>query len=262
MFTLFSNTTGNDNTATGSQALFSNTTGNDNVANGFQALSSNTDSNNTAIGASALFANTTGFQNTANGFQALRNNIEGIGNTAIGSSAGISVTGSGNVCIGVNVNGEAGASDTTWIRNVYDSVAKWPGGYVDSDNKMGTLASSRRYKEEIKPIKQASEVLYRLKPVSFRYKKEIDRSNALSFGLIAEEVANVDPDLVTPDRDGKPESVRYEAVNAMLLNEFLKEHATVQELKKEIAALKAGLQKVSAQLEVNKAAPQTVLNNQ
>jgi hypothetical protein len=266
MFALFSNTIGNENTATGSQALFSNTIGNDNVANGFQALSSNTESNNTAIGASALFANTTGFQNTANGFQALRNNTEGIGNTAIGASAGISVTGSGNVCIGVNVFGDAGASNTTWIRNVYDSVASGRAVYVDSDGKIGTLASSRRYKEEIKPIKQASEALYRLKPVSFRYKKEVDRSHALSFGLIAEEVANVDPDLVTPDRDGKPETVRYEAVNAMLLNEFLKEHRNVESLKndfqasvaqqqKEIVALTATvkeqasqMQKMSAQL--------------
>jgi len=265
MFTLFSNT-GDENTATGSQALFSNTSGNDNVANGFQALSSNTESNNTAVGASALFANTTGFQNTATGFQALRNNTEGLGNTAIGASAGINVTGSGNICIGVNVTGDPGASDTTWIRNVYDSVASGRAVYVDSDNKVGTLASSRRYKEEIKPIKQASEVLYRLKPVSFRYKKEIDRSRALSFGLIAEEVANVDPDLVTPDRNGKPETVRYEAVNAMLLNEFLKEHLKVESLKndfqatvaqqqKEIVALTATvkeqasqIQKVSAQL--------------
>ena len=278
MFALFSNTDGAGNAATGSQALFSNTTGNANVAIGFQALSSNAESNHTAIGVSALFANTTGFQNTANGFQALQNNTEGIGNTAIGSSAGISITGDGNVCIGVNLSGEAGASNTTWIRNVYDSVASGRAVYADSDGKIGTLASSRRYKEEIKPIKQASEVLYRLKPVSFRYKKEIDRSHALSFGLVAEEVANVDPDLVTPDRDGKPETVRYEAVNAMLLNEFLKEHRNVESLKndfqatvaqqqKEIIALTATvkeqasqIQKVSAQLEASKPAPEVVKN--
>ena len=174
MFTLFSNTDGGFNTANGSQALYSNTTGAGNTATGWQALFSNTTSNG----------------NTANGYQALRNNTEGIGNTAIGSSAGIDTRGSGNVCIGVNVSGDPGASDTTWIRNVYDSVASGRAVYVDSDNKMGTLASSRRYKEEIKPIKQASEVLYRLEPVSFRYKKEIDRSHALSFGLIAEEVAS------------------------------------------------------------------------
>jgi hypothetical protein len=273
MFTLFSNTTGIKNTATGSQALFSNTTGSDNTAIGFQALSSNTESNHTAIGASALLANTTGFQNTAIGFQALQNNTEGSGNTVIGSSAGISITGDGNVCIGVNLSGDAGASNTTWIRNVYDSVASGRAVYADSDGKIGTLASSRLYKEEIKPIKQASEVLYRLKPVSFRYKKEIDRSHALSFGLVAEEVANVDPDLVTPDRNGKPETVRYEAVNAMLLNEFLKEHRKVEDLKKElqatvsqqqkqIDALAAGLQKVSAQVETSNPATQTVLNNQ
>ena len=261
MFTLFSNTTGNENTATGSQALYSNAAGERNTAVGFQALYSNTYNYNTAIGVSALFANTTGFQNTANGFQALQNNTDGSGNTAIGASAGIEIRGSGNVCIGVNVSGEAGASNTTWIRNVYDSVASGRAVYVDFDGKIGTLASSRRYKEEIKPIKQASEVLYRLKPVSFRYKKEIDRSHALSFGLIAEEVANVDPDLVTPDRDGKPETVRYEAVNAMLLNEFLKEHRKVEELteanskprsrssKSRLTRLRRGCRKVSAQLE-------------
>jgi trimeric autotransporter adhesin len=288
MFTLFSNT-GHENTATGSQALFSNTTGHDNVANGFQALSSNTESANTAIGAFALFANTTGVQNTANGFQALYNNTDGFGNTAIGASAGISVTGGGNICIGVNVFGDPGVNDTTWIRNVYDSVASGRAVYVDSDGKMGTLASSRRYKEEIKPIKQASEVLYRLEPVSFRYKKEIDRSHALSFGLIAEEVANVDPHLVTTDRDGKPETVRYEAVYAMLLNEFLKEHRKVQaqdnqvqeqktmiaqlksilerqetqnaEQQEQIEALAAGLQKVTMQIETIRPAPKIVLNN-
>jgi hypothetical protein len=108
----------------------------------------------------------------------------------------------------------------------------------------------------------ASESIFALKPVTFRYKKQYDAKGTRQFGLVAEEVAKVNPELVFPDRDGKPYSVRYEQVNAMLLNEFLKEHQTVQELKTEIAALKSGLQKVSAELELSKAAPQTVLNNQ
>ena len=222
MFALFNNTTGNENTAAGPQALSSNTTGNVNIAIGFQALHSNTDGNNTAIGVSALFANTTGFQNTANGFQALKNNTEGIWKYGHRFFSRHQHNGQWQCLHRRKRFRRAGASNTTWIRNIYDSVASGRAVYVDSDGKIGTLASSRRYKEEIKPIKQASEVLYRLKPVSFRYKKEIDRSHALSFGLIAEEVANIDPDLVTQDRDGKPETVRYEAVNAMLLNEFLK----------------------------------------
>ena len=111
-------------------------------------------------------------------------------------------------------------------------------------------------KTDIKPIDKTSECLLALRPVSFRYKVHKDRTP--QFGLIAEQVAEVNPDLVIYDADGKPYTVRYEAVNAMLLNEFLKEHQTVQELKKQVAELTAGLQKVSAQLELSKAAPQTV----
>jgi len=184
--------------------------------------------------------------------------------------------------------------NTTWIRNVYASVASGRAVYVNSDNKLGTLASSRRYKDEIKPMNKASEALLALKPVTFRYKKEIEPNGAIQFGLIAEEVEKVDPDLVARDAQGKAYSVRYEAVNAMLLNEFLKEHRTVQELKStvakqeaiiakqrkdiqattaqqqtEINALTATLkeqasqiQKVSAQVEVWKSVPQMAGNNQ
>jgi hypothetical protein len=109
---------------------------------------------------------------------------------------------------------------------------------------------------------KASETILALKPVTFRYKKEIDSTGIPQFGLVAEEVEKVNPDLVTRDAEGKLYTVRYDAVNAMLLNEFLKEHRTVQELKKEVAALSAGLQKVSAQLEMSKPAPKTVLNDQ
>jgi len=140
---------------------------------------------------------------------------------------------------------------------------------VNSDHKLGTATSSKRFKENIKPMDKASEVLFSLKPVSFRYKNEIDPAGTPQLGLVAEDVEKVNPDLIVRDKEGKPYSVRYDAVNAMLLNEFLKEHKTVQdqgatiaELKKQIEALTAGLQKVSAQLELSRPAPQTVLNRQ
>jgi len=273
---------GDQNTATGAGALLFNNLGIYNTANGAFALHLNTDGDfNTANGFQALFSNTTGIENTATGYQALFSNTTGNSNTALGANAGLSLTtGSGNVYIGAGTSGDPGESDTTRIRNIYASVANGRAVYVNSDDKIGTLASSRRFKQEIKPMDKASEVLFALKPVSFRYKKEVDPTRSLSFGLIAEEVAEVDPELVTPDPDGKPETVRYEAVNAMLLNEFLKEHskvekltkdfrATVAQQQKEIQALAATvkeqaqqIQKVSAQLEASKPAPQVVKNNQ
>jgi hypothetical protein len=270
-FALFRNATGNSNTASGVGALFSNSTGFNNTANGYNALLSNTIAgDNTAIGTTALFSNTTGEFNTAIGSQALRDNVIGDSNTAIGDSAGFNITGSGNVCIGAGVNGVAGESNITRIRNIYESVATERAVYVTSDNRIGTLSSSRRYKDEITSMQKASEVIHSLRPVSFRYKKEIDPMRVLSFGLIAEEVAEVNPYLVTHDRKGKPETVHYEAINAMLLNEFLKEHrrvqergSTIAELKNEIATLgatvkeqAAQIQKVNDQLEGIRPAPQ------
>jgi hypothetical protein len=253
---LSANTTGNENTAVGSTALFNNTSSS-NTGIGFAALRSNTAGfSNTATGAGALLLNTTGNRNTAYGLRALWTNSTGDGNTGLGVDAGLNLNGSGNVCIGDGVEGASGVSDTTWIRNVYASVATGRAVFVNSDNKIGTMSSSRRFKEEIRPMDQASDVIFALKPVSFRYKKEIDRSHALSFGLIAEEVAEISPELITRDTDGRPQTVRYEAVNAMLLNEFLKEHHTVQEqgatiaeLKKEIAALVATVKEQAAQIQ-------------
>ena len=270
---LLNNTTGDSNTANGFQALSVNTTGNENTAVGSAALLNNTSSSNTGIGFAALRSNTAGFSNTATGggalllnttgarntavgLRALWTNSTGDGNTGLGVDAGLSLNGSGNVCIGDGVEGASGVSDTTWIRNVYTSVASGRAVFVNSDNKIGTMSSSRRFKEEIKPMDQASDVIFALKPVSFRYKEEIDRSHALSFGLIAEEVAEISPELITRDTEGKPQTVRYEAVNAMLLNEFLKEHHTVQEqgatiaeLKKEIAGLVATVKEQATQIE-------------
>jgi hypothetical protein len=301
-FALISNTTGNSNTADGYAALYSNTTGFQNTANGFNALLHNTTGyRNMANGYQALFSNTIGTSNTAEGFQALYHNT-GSNNIGLGSSAGINLTtGGGNVCIGQDVLGVAGESNTTRIRNVYSSVASARAVYVNSDNKIGTLVSSRRFKNEIKPMDKASEAILALKPVTFRYKKEIEPNGAVMFGLIAEEVEKVDPELVTRNDKGEVEAVRYEAVNAMLLNEFLKEHrkieglevtvaqqrkdfdATIAQQQKDfqttaaqqwkkfesklthqqnqIETLTAGLQKVSAQLEASKPEPQMVLNN-
>ena len=256
-FVLFNNTTGNSNTGSGVAALFNNSTGFNNTAIGYNALLSNTTGgDNTGIGITVLFSNTTGEFNTAVGSQALRDNVAGDSNTAIGDSAGFNITGSGNVCIGAGVNGVAGENNITRIRNIYDSAATERAVYVTSDNRIGTLSSSRRYKEEIAPMNSVSEAIYSLTPVSFRYKKNINPAQPLCFGLIAEEVAKASPDLVTSDREGRPETVRYEAVNAMVLNEFLKEHRKVQqqehtisELKNEIARLAVRVKEQATQLQ-------------
>ena len=287
--TLFRNTTGFQNVANGVQALFSNTTGFHNMAAGFQALFSNTTGNhNTADGDNALVHTTTGILNTAVGGHALDQNVTGSSNVGLGFQAGLNITGSGNVCIGENILGLAGESNITRIRNI-GSTAQANGIFVTvgAGGKLGFQVSSRRYKDDIKPMDKASEALFALKPVSFRYKQEIDPARSPDFGLIAEDVATVNPDLVARDEEGKILTVRYQAVDTMLLNEFLKEHkkveeqqASIAELKstvaqqtkdfqaaaahqqKQIEALTAGLQKVSAQVEAGKSAPQVVSNNQ
>jgi trimeric autotransporter adhesin len=275
---LVNNTTGFGNTATGWRALFQNTTGFHNTADGFSALLRNTVGNhNTASGDEALGSNTTGNFNTTDGAHSLENNITGSGNTALGFGAGDNVTTANNViCIGSGVEG-ANVSNSCYIGSVFGQTSSvGTAVFINSSGKLGTITSSRRFKEEIKPMAQASEGLFALKPVIFRYKKEIEPQKIPQFGLVAEDVEAVNPDLVVRDADGKAYAVRYEAVNAMLLNEFLKEHRTVGEQKATIAQLKqdfaeqqrqiealtAGLQKVSAQLEVSKPAPQMVLSNQ
>jgi hypothetical protein len=199
-------------------------------------------------------------------------NLSGDFNTAIGHVAGGSITGNGNVCIGQGVFGERGVNNSTYVHNVNTLTQNFSAGvnnYVTvrlSDGRLGNTAvvSSQRYKEDIKPLDKTSQALYALKPVSFRLKKEFDPTQALGFGLIAAEVEQVDPALVYRNDKDQVESVRYEMVNAMLLNEFLKEHRTVQKQQKEIDALKAELkeqraliQKVNDKVELNKPAPQT-----
>ena len=263
---LLSNTTGANNTANGAFTLFNNTTGGANTANGIGALSSNiSGSSNTAVGNGALTSNTTGDGNTAVG-TALANNTTGSNNIALGVGAGFFVTTAGDViCIGASGQN---LSSSCYIGNIWNQSGGSQAVYVNSDGKLGAQVSSRRFKDEIKPMEQTSEVIYRLKPVSFRYKQEIEPTRPLGFGLIAEEVEEISPHLVTRGRDGQVNAVRYDAVNAMLLNEVLKEHRNVEDLEatitrqqKQIEALTAGLQKVTAQIEMSKRTPQ-IVNNQ
>src|SRR6476619_7202178 len=232
-------TQGFQNVATGVQALFSNSTGFHNTAAGFQALLSNTSGNhNTADGDNALVHDTIGSLNTAIGAHTLEQNITGSSNVALGFQAGFNITGSGNVCIGQNIVGVAGESNVTRIGNIgLTAQANSVFVTVGAGGKLGFQVSSRRYKDDIKPMDRASEALFALKPVSFRYKREIDPARSPDFGLIAEDVATVNPDLVARDEEGEIVTVRYQAVNAMLLNEFLKEHRKVVEQQATITQL-------------------------
>src|SRR5882724_549232 len=219
---LFGLTTGAGNTGVGWYSLFSDTTANFNTGVGAGTLVLNTGDSNTAIGAAALLLNTTGTENTALGGGALGTNT-GSNNTAVGLLAGLAVTTASNViCIGTSGND---VSNSCFIGNIFGSTSSnGVAVLVNSNGRLGTMTSSARFKDEIKPIDKASEALFALKPVSFRYKKEIDPARTSQFGLVAEDVEKVNPDLVVRDKEGKPYSVRYDQVNAMLLNEFLKEH--------------------------------------
>jgi len=279
---LLSNTTGNYNTANGVFALFGNTQGHDNAATGDYALYNNSSgSNNTASGRVALYANTIGDGNAAYGDEALDENTTGSNNTAIGNLAGKDLTtGDNNIDIGYNVLGIAGESNTIRIGNtdINTTIIRGISGQtipsgatviVASNGQLGTMTSSKRFKQDIKPMDKASEALYSLKPVSFRYKKEFDPAGTPQLGLVAEEVEKVNPDLIIRDKEGKPYTVRYEQVNAMLLNEFLKEHRKVESLeaaldtvKKRLNEQEARIQKVSAEVEVSEPAAKTALNSQ
>jgi uncharacterized coiled-coil protein SlyX len=300
---VLANTTGGGNTATGDSALRDNTTGYGNTANGFVALTFNsTGSYNTAVGNGALAFNTTGNENTAVGDSALNQNTTGSGNIALGEVAGVKLT-TGNNNIDIGNPGRAGESNTirigarkthnnTFIAGISGRTV--PGGVtvlIDTEGHLGTMTSSARYKEAIQPMDKASEAILALQPVTFRYKQELDPDGIPQFGLVAEQVAKVNPDLVARDEEGKAYTVRYEAVNAMLLNEFLKEHrkvegleATVSEQRqhfqstiaqqqnefrltiaqqqKQIKALTRRLQKVSDKLEASKSNRRLVLNDE
>jgi hypothetical protein len=270
---LLSNSTGVQNTANGAFALFNNTTGSGNTANGVNALINNTTgSNNTANGANALLHNTTGDFNTANGAGALFGNTTGHDNIALGVDAGINIS-TGNNNIDIGNTGFGNESDTIRIGTsqtkavmvgIYGmTVGSGTPVYVNPSGLLGTATSSARFKTNIRSMGDASEALLALNPVAFRYKPELDPKGIPQFGLVAEEVEKVNPALVVRDADGKPYSVRYEAVNAMLLNEFLKKHRKVEKLEATVAGLvatvkeqAAQLQRLSARIETNKPAPQ------
>jgi len=280
-FALVNNTEGALNTGTGVGALQSNTMGNNNTGTGVGALqSTNIGVANTANGTYALAANTTGSFNTADGASALPNNTIGNNNTALGVNAGTGVTTATNViCIGVNIAG-ANVDNSCYIGNIFgqpiDPATAIAVG-VDASGKLGTTVSSRRFKHDIKAMDRASEALLALKPVTFHYKD--DAKGTPQFGLIAEEVAEVNPDLVVRAKNGEILTVHYDAVNAMLLNEFLKEHrkveqqdhriqeqdATIAQLRKEmetfVGRLKehdSEIQRVNDQLQMSIPAPQVV----
>jgi hypothetical protein len=259
------NTGGSYNTATGVQALHSGGV-TENTATGFNALFYNFGSYNTADGSTALYNNQLGNSNTAVGHLALADNYSGSNNIALGASAGVYTTGSDNIDLGdpglagesgVMRLGTEGTQAATYIAGIRASglaVATAVG--ITDDGRLGVRASSKRYKDSIKPLSKGSEVILSLRPVSFRYKKDLDPRQTIQFGLVAEEVAKVAPDLVATDEEGKPFTVRYDEVNAMLLNEFLKEHKKVEAQGREIAELKARLtdqatllQKISARLD-------------
>jgi len=277
---LLSNTTGSGNTADGAFTLLSNTTGFRNAATGRFALFNNTTGSfNTAHGVDALYSNTAGEGNTANGLSALAFNTTGAFNIALGTSAGQNLT-TGDRNIDIGNLGVASEGNTIRIGTTGDQSATSIAGiagqtvgaggstcYVDNDGKLGVFLSAHRFKTDIADMATASEAILALRPVTFHYKPELDKTGIPQFGLVAEEVEAINPDLVTRDKEGKVSTVRYEAVNAMLLNEFLKEHrknqqqeATIARLEKQIEVLAEGLQKVNAELESANRAPQVACN--
>src|SRR6195256_2856149 len=232
---LENNADGSDNNAVGSFALFANVSGFFNNAHGRSALTNNTNSENDAFGDLAMENNTTGASNTAIGDDALRNNVDGSFNVAVGDEAGTGLGASVNNCIAIGAPGAgpfAVLDNTCFIGSIFGQPVSDPGSqtavYVDQFNVVGIFSSSRRYKHDIQPMDKTREVILALKPVSFKFNS--DWKATTQYGLIAEEVAEVDPQLVVRGKDGEVQTVHYEQINVMLLNEFLKEHTRVQEL--------------------------------
>ncbi|MFY9675385.1 MAG: tail fiber domain-containing protein [Terriglobales bacterium] len=294
---LYSNTTGVDNTAVGFKALLASSTGGGNTAVGYQSLYSSTDAvDNTALGNFALYSDVSGSSNTAVGYSALLNNETGSFNVTVGGSTGNYVTGNYNILLGyaagyeltsgsnnIEIGNQGAAGDNAAIRigtqgtqtasyiaGIYGATA--PGGvevFVNSAGQLGVQVSSARFKEAIQPMDDASEAILALKPVTFRYKKDLDPQGIPQFGLVAEQVERVDPNLVVRDAKGQVLTVRYEAVNAMLLNEFLKEHQRVQELQMRMDAMAAQMkeqarliEEVRDKVEINNSSRQLASNTQ
>ena len=257
---LFQNTSGFFNTAVGYSALFQNTSGVTNTAVGSRALFENaTGTSNVAVGASALFENTSGGANIAIGEGALANNTSGAFNIAIGAGAGTNIsTGSNNIYMGnAGFNNE---SNTIRIGNGSVHTLAIMGGIfggstaggipvlVNSGGRLGTTTSSRRFKEDIRGIAEASDGLMRLRPVAFKYKSEIDQTGLAQYGLIAEEVAEVYPELVVYGRGGQADAVRYDQVNALLLNEVQKQHRAIEDQEKKIELQNQIIESLQARL--------------
>jgi hypothetical protein len=286
--TMLRNTSGSGNTAIGFNALVRNKTGGANTAIGIDALLNNTTGDNSvAAGNNALSSNTTGFFNVAIGVDALTQNTTGSNNIALGTFAGLAIT-AGNDNIDIGNDGASGDDSTirvgtkgtqtnTFIAGIHGvTVPAGTAVMVDGNGHLGTMSSSARYKREIKPMDEVSEAILQLKPVNFRYRHDLDPAGIPQFGLVAEEVEKVNPDLVARDEEGNPYTVRYEAVNAMLLNEFLKEHQKVEEQQltiqklssvvteqqEQIQALATGLQNLSEHIGSINAVSSVVRNSQ
>jgi len=283
-FALFNNDSSgsgsaNFNNAFGRNALMNNVDGDENDAFGDNAIEENTTgSQNTAMGDDALDGNTTGSGNTAVGKEAGNSIIDGNDNVVLGHNAGIGIMhASRNIAIGTEVAGPfTDFDDTCFIGSIFGEIVSDPGSqtavYVDQFNNVGVFNSSQWYKHDIQPMDKASETLYRLKPVTFKFNS--DWKGTMQYGLIAEEVAEVDPKLVVHDKNGQITSVHYEQINSMLLNEFLKEHKKVGELQAIVAEQQKGMeiltaqlkeqaaqiQKVGAQLEIREPAGAVVVN--
>ena len=276
---LFKNDTGEENTATGAQSLYRNTTGSDNTATGTRALVSNTEGHeNTATGYQTLVSNTLGFGNTADGEAALASVTTGSGNIGLGVYAGDRLT-TGSFNIDIGHEGFAHEFSTIRIRDPSNQAAAYIAGItgvpvtgnavvVNGSGQLGVATSSARFKDEIEPMHNASEAILALKPVTFRYKKDVDPDRRPQFGLVAEQVEKVNSDLVSCDADGKAFTVRYDAVNAMLLNEFLKEHNAfveeqhkVEKLQATVADLAAELRQVRAQVQMDHSVARVVVSN-
>ena len=265
---LTSNTTGGGNTASGASALFSNTAGFSNTASGVNALLSNTTGfSNTASGVSALQSNTTGLSNTASGVSALQSNTTGGGNTASGASALFSnTTGNNNIALGAaagttnttgsfNIhigNGGAIESNTIRIGTTGNQTRAFIAGIrgvttassaipvvIDANGQLGTVSSSRRFKEDIRDMGEMSARLLDLHPVVYHYTAETQAGERpLQYGLIAEEVEQVFPELVAYGADGRVETVQYHVLSALLVNELQKQNAVVKVQQELLAAQK------------------------
>jgi hypothetical protein len=269
---LFNSTSGSGNTATGFQALFTNGIGSDNTASGSGALLSNTFGNaNVADGVNALFNNTVGYQNTASGVGALSGNISGFNNTAVGFGALSQSTGNRNVAIGYQAGsaltqgstniyiGHPGADDEsktmrlgsaqkrTFVAGVADTNVNGNPVMIDANGQLGIVLSSARYKREIEAMGSRSAGVLQLRPVTFAYRE--DAAGTVQYGLIAEEVAEVYPELVSRTASGEAQTVRYQALIPMLVNEIQRQHEAFQRESTEVAALRKELAELRSLIE-------------